>query len=128
MAHGVYKTLIRSVLDYGCIAYNTASDNTKSKLDKIQAEALRICCGAMKSSAISAMQVECGEMPLPLRREGLQNKYAIKIKFTENHLTADILNNKVKIRKNKTSFAKETNKFLREVPPTMGPLVPPSVV
>ena len=29
----VYKALIRSVLDYGCMAYDTASKNSKGKAD-----------------------------------------------------------------------------------------------
>ena len=117
----IYKALIRSVIDYGCSAYNTASDNVKAKLDKIQAQALRICCGAMKCTAVSALQIECGEMALRLRREGLQYKYGIKIKSTMDHPSADILRQNVKIKRNKTSFAKETVKYLNQMPPTVGP-------
>jgi ribonuclease HI len=119
----VYKALIRSILDYGCIAYNTASENVKSKLDKIQAQALRICCGAMKCTSIAAMQVECGEMPLKLRRQSLQYKYGVKIKNTIAHPTAEILKQNLKIKKTKTSFAKETAKVLNQMPPVEGPKV-----
>ena len=59
----VYKALIRSVIDYGCIAYDTASATTKARLDVIQAKALRICCGAMVGTPKSAVQVECGQLP-----------------------------------------------------------------
>jgi len=124
----IYKALIRSVIDYGCSAYNTASDNVKYKLDKIQAQALRISCGAMKCTAVAALQVECGEMPLRLRREGLQYKYGIKIKNTKDHPSVEILKQNVKIKRNKTSFAKETVKYLNQIPPTVGPqigLTPP---
>ncbi|CAG2219025.1 unnamed protein product [Mytilus edulis] len=38
----LYKSLLRSVLDYGCQAFNSASITVKSKLDIIQAKALRI--------------------------------------------------------------------------------------
>ena len=107
-------------MDYRCTASNTASENTKAKLDKIQAQALRICCGAMKCTSIAAMQVECGEMPLTLRRQSLQYKYEVKIKNTIEHPTAEILKQNVKIKKTKTSFAKETSKLLNQLPPTKG--------
>jgi hypothetical protein len=63
----IYKALIRPVIDYGCIAYNSASDNIKSRLDRVQAEALRLSCGAMRGTAVASLQVECGELPLFLR-------------------------------------------------------------
>ena len=77
----------------------------------------------MKCTSIAALQVECGEMPLKLRRESLQNKYGIKIKTTVDHPTANILKQNIKISKKKTSFAKETQKFLNKIPPTAGPVV-----
>jgi len=41
----IYKVLIRSVLDYGAIAYDSASLAVKNKLDSIQYRALITCCG-----------------------------------------------------------------------------------
>jgi len=121
----IYKALIRSVIDYGCIAYNSASDNIKSSLDRIQAEALRLSCGAMRGTAVASLQVECGEMPLSLRRESLQLKYGAKIKNTENHPSIAVINSKTKLRKNQTSFAKETAAVVKTLPPTEGPKVSP---
>ena len=84
----IYRALIRSKIDYACQTYDTASDIAKKELD-IQAAALRIACGAMKSTAIAALQVECGEMPLELRRQNLSLKYAAKISGAENHPSAE---------------------------------------
>ena len=81
----VYRALIRSLLDYGAIALDNASKSTKATLDTIQAKALRICCGAMKGTALAALQNECGEMPLSLRRHKQQLDYCIKIKHSINH-------------------------------------------
>jgi ribonuclease HI len=123
----IYKCLIRSVLDYGCSAYNNASDTIKDKLDKIQAQALRICCGAMKCTAISALQVECGEPPLAIRRQTLQNKYCIKIKAIKNHPAAAILKTTGrKTKKPQISFASKVS----EAPMTnsgqvLGPAISP---
>ncbi len=62
----IYIALIRSVLDYGSIVYDSAA-KTLLKLDVIQAQALRLCCGAFKTTPVSALQVEVGEMPLQIR-------------------------------------------------------------
>uniref|UniRef100_A0A3B5QKI5 Reverse transcriptase domain-containing protein n=1 Tax=Xiphophorus maculatus TaxID=8083 RepID=A0A3B5QKI5_XIPMA len=67
----LYIGLIRSVIDYGCVVYNSASSTLLKEIDKIQYQALRICCGAMKTTPVSALQVEMGEMPLELRRKQL---------------------------------------------------------
>jgi len=81
----VYRALIRSILDYGAEAFDSASAATKAKLDLIQARALRICCGANIATSIAALQVEMGEMPQDLRRRQQQLNYAVKISATENH-------------------------------------------
>jgi exonuclease III/ribonuclease HI len=82
----IYRVLIRSVVDYGSVAIDSASGSALSKLDVIQNKALTICCGAMKGTAVSALQVECGEPPLYLRRLSQQIKFAIKVKATQNHV------------------------------------------
>lgn len=40
-----------------------------------QAQALRLCCGAFKTTPVSALQVEMGEFPLELRRKQLMVNY-----------------------------------------------------
>ena len=74
----VYKTLVRSLLDYGCIVYNSACDTLKRKLDVIQAQCLRLCCGALMCTAVSSLEVDCGIVPLELRRKFLLEKSAVK--------------------------------------------------
>ena len=41
----------------------------------IQAQALRVCSGAFKTSPVSALQVDIGETPLELRRKQLMANY-----------------------------------------------------
>ena len=60
--------LIRSVLDYGSVAYGSAARSHIKKLEAIQAWALRVCSGAFKTSPVIALQIEIGEMLLELRR------------------------------------------------------------
>ena len=60
----MYTSLIRSVFDFGCIVYSSASKTLLGKFDVIQAQALRICCGAFRTTSIPSLQVEMGEMPV----------------------------------------------------------------
>ncbi len=52
-----YIGLIRSVIEYGCVVYRSASYTSLLRLDRIQAKALRRCCEAVKSTPLSALQV-----------------------------------------------------------------------
>lgn len=79
------------MIDYGCIVYDSASDTVKARLDVIQAKALRICCGAMVGTPTSAVQVECGQPPLVLRRLRMASDYAVKIKSIPEHPTASTI-------------------------------------
>jgi len=62
----------------------------KHKLEIIQHKALRIACGAFCSTSTAALQVECGELPLDLRRTQHEIKYAVKVKNTHNHPTKTV--------------------------------------
>jgi len=64
----IYRSLIRSTIDYGAIAIDSMSEHNKKKLDGIQTKALRIASGAVCGTANSAIQVDMGEPPLQLRR------------------------------------------------------------
>ncbi len=71
----IYVALIRSVLDYGSIVVGSAVESLLMRLDVIQNQALRICCGAFKTSSVPTIQVEMGELPLELRRIQLMANY-----------------------------------------------------
>ena len=79
------------MIEYGAVAYDNAAPSHKKQLQSIQTTALRICCGAFKSTAATALQVDCGEMPLDLSRKRQQLIYAAKIKSQKNHPNAGIL-------------------------------------
>ena len=57
----VYKTLIGSIIDYGCMAYDSAAAKTKEKLEQLQEQALSICCRSLPGTARASLQVECGQ-------------------------------------------------------------------
>lgn len=71
----LYIGLIRSVLDYGSVAKALLSN-----LDKIQYQALRLCCEAIKTALVSTMQVEMGEQLLEIRRHQIALNDCTKLK------------------------------------------------
>ena len=87
----VYRSLIRSILEYGSVALDSMSNTNKRKLDTVQAEALRIACGAARGTFTAAIQVDTGEPPLQLRRLQLQLQYAVKVKSQKSHPASVVL-------------------------------------
>ena len=135
----VYKALIRSMIDYGCTAYDTASQTTKSKLESVQSKALKICCGAMIGTPTAALQVECGQPPLALRRQRMMADYALKVKSIPDHPSVSILEDcwqchYANYPAGREPFSVKANKIMEEievddvpsVPPTPAPWVKPS--
>ena len=86
----IYRSLIRSILDYGAVALDSMSESNKKKLDVIQMQALRIASGAICGTANSAIQVDMGEPLLQLRRLQQQLQYAAKVKSTHDHPTRKV--------------------------------------
>lgn len=80
------------MFDYGCLVYCSANKTNLIKLDRIQYQASRICCGACLTSPVSAVQVEMGEMPLQIRRQQLMASYWANLRGqSENHPTKKVL-------------------------------------
>jgi len=53
----LYRSLIRSKLDYGCIVYGSARGSYLHMLDPIQNHALHLCLGAYRTSPFSSLCV-----------------------------------------------------------------------
>lgn len=81
----LYRSLIRSKLDYGCIVYGSARKSYLKKLDFIQNQALRTCVGAFRTSPVPSLHVEANELPIQLRREKLSLQFAFKLKANPNN-------------------------------------------
>ena len=116
----IYRTLIRSVIDYGAAAYDSASASQLQRIDSIQYSALRLCCGAMKGTAAAALQVECGEIPLQLRRLQQQIKFASKVKATPTHVAKSIFDERRslddslrQLRNQRQTHSRESQPLLR---------------
>jgi hypothetical protein len=76
----LYRCLIHSKLDYGCIVYGSAPKSYIRQLDPIQNQGLKICLGAFRTSPVESLQVEANELFPYLRREKLALQYALKLK------------------------------------------------
>lgn len=75
----IYIYLIIARMEYGCLVYGSAARSVLAELDIVQAKALRICIGAVRSSPVCSLQVEIGEMPLYLQRKQLQANYWVNL-------------------------------------------------
>ena len=76
----LYRSLVRSKLDYGCIVYGSARKSYIERLDPIHNQGLRLCLGAFRTTPVKSLYVEANEPPLWYRREKLTMQYAIKLK------------------------------------------------
>ena len=74
----LYRALVRSKLDYGCMVYGSARRSYLKTLDTIQNQGLRICIDAFRTSPASSLHIEACEMPLGLRWRKLSMQYAVK--------------------------------------------------
>ena len=91
----IYRSHIRSKLDYGCIVYGSVIRSYLAVLDPITNHGLRLCSGAFRTSAIESLQVETGEPSLETRRLKLQ--YHMKMKASpENPVYSCVVNPKFK--------------------------------
>jgi hypothetical protein len=62
----LYRSHIRSKLDYGCVVYGSAPASYLQSLDRVQNQALRICLGAYRTSPIPSLHVDATQ---PASRE-----------------------------------------------------------
>lgn len=76
----LYRSLIRSKLDYGCIVYGAACRTTLSTLDPIANEAMRIASGAFKSTPVTNLNVLLNEPSLESRRKEMLLRYHYRLK------------------------------------------------
>ena len=86
----LYRTLIRSKLDYGCVVYSSARRSYLRMLDPIQNHALRLCLGAFRTSATS-LYVAVNEPPLKLRRTKLCLQYVLKLGSNQLSTTHNVV-------------------------------------
>ena len=89
----LYRSLVRSKLDYGCLVYGSASKTALAKLDPVHNQGLRLSLGAFRSSPVESLYVEAHEPPLEIRREKLAPQYILKLKANPGNPAYDVVFN-----------------------------------
>ena len=89
----LYRSLVISKLDYGCLVYGSASKTALAKLDPVHNQGFRPSLGAFRSSPVESLYVEAHEPPLEIRREKLALQYTIKLKANPGNPAYDVVFN-----------------------------------
>ncbi|GFO27408.1 RNA-directed DNA polymerase from mobile element jockey [Plakobranchus ocellatus] len=76
----LYRTLVRSKLDYGSVIYGSAKKHVLRALDPIHHQGLRIALEAFRTSPIKSLYAVAGEPSLEHRRMKLAFNYVLKLK------------------------------------------------
>lgn len=74
----VYKSTIRSILEYGAICFQTMAKSHLIKLERIQWRSIRICLGLMTSTHTGSCEVLTGIIPLQMRWHYLSNNHRLR--------------------------------------------------
>ena len=75
----LYRSLIRSKLDYRSITYGSARKSYLQMLDTIHHQGLRLALGAFRTSPVTSLYAEADEPSLHLRREKLSLQNATRL-------------------------------------------------
>ena len=67
----LYRTLVRSRLDYACFIYGSACKSNLQILDPIHHQGIRLALGAFRTCPVESLLTGANEPPLLLRRERL---------------------------------------------------------
>ena len=89
----LYRSLVRSKLDCGCIIYGSASKTALAKLDPVHNQGLRLTLGAFRYSSVESLNVESHEPPLEIRRDKLSLQYILKLKANPENPACDVVFN-----------------------------------
>ena len=85
----LYRTPLRSQLDYGIFVYRSGRKSFLKQLDPIHHESLRLVLGAFRTSPIESRYAEAHESPLQIRREKIALRYYTKQKSSPFNLAYD---------------------------------------
>ena len=82
----VCHAIVRSMFDYGCIVYGTASNTNLRQLNSIHNSGLRLALGAFCTNPVSSLYTEANEAPLEERRLKLSMHYYLKTRTCIDNL------------------------------------------
>ena len=87
----LYRSLVRSKLDNGCIVYGTARQSYLQKLDSIHNQGLQLALSAFKTSPVNSLCAEANEPSLNLRRKKRSLQYYLKLKSNPDNPTQQVV-------------------------------------
>ena len=108
----LYNALVKSHLDFGCQLMGPLPKYLETKLQRVQSKCLRLILGAMKSSPVVSLQVECVEMPLDLRRLLLCHKFILKRHNNSKHPLLSKLDTLTELTLQKTSNTRDRSDLM----------------
>lgn len=125
----LYKSLLRSKIDYGFIVFGSASKKSLAPLMTVANNALRIATGAFLSTPIDSLYVLANEIPLDLRYQMLSMRYFYLIRSQINNPANFIAlqQGNDRLFKNKQltpPFALRVNRMIKQYQLTTGPIQP----
>ncbi|EFN64451.1 hypothetical protein EAG_11587, partial [Camponotus floridanus] len=82
---GIYKSLIRGSIEYGCQFLPVYHSSKINKLEKIQRKAIKICLGLRSSTPSNVVLAESGIPPLKLRCNLLSERYILRSLASTNN-------------------------------------------
>ena len=85
----IYRSIIRSKLDYGCFLFGSASYTNWNKINKLQIACLRIIMGYVRSTPGPAIEVESTCPPFNIRCRWLAGKFILKSLAQSNQFIFD---------------------------------------
>ena len=85
----LYRTLLRSQLDYDIFVYRSAKKSYLKQLDPIHHESLKLVLEAFRTSPIDSLYPEAHEAPLQIRSEKLAIQYYTKLKSSPSNPAYD---------------------------------------
>ena len=85
----LYRSLIRSKIDYSCFIYQSARKSYLKSLNPVYHTRLRLALSAFKTTPIESLYAEANEPPPKLRCNSLALKYYTKLKADLNNSTHD---------------------------------------
>jgi hypothetical protein len=87
----LYRSFIRSQLDYGCIVYGSTRPSYIKMLDTVHHQGLRLSLGAFRPSLVDSLFVEANGASHENRRIKLGMQYATKFKAYPSNSASSIL-------------------------------------
>lgn len=81
----LYKSLVRTRLDYGAVVYHSAAPCALKMLDPIHHLGIRLATGAFRTSPIQSLYAESNEWSLTLQRSYSSFAYFLKVHANPEH-------------------------------------------